>query len=138
MSEPQLLLFYHPESNASKKLMAIIPKDMKNLKLLNIDEISNLPNSITSVPTLVKDNKEFLTGKQVFDYFNKSDELECLNLGKGLNAYSNIDDTLSIDNNNSFSSIDAPGIEIGVPKWEEKDDKENSDIDKLQKQRENI
>ena len=139
MSERQLLLFFHKESEACKKLMNIIPKDVKNLKLLDIAEIANVPNSITTVPALVQDGKSLLTGKQVFDYFNKSDELDCIDLScKRSNIYSNLDDTSISDNNSLFSSIDAPGIETGVPAWEEKDNKETLDMDQLQQQRANI
>lgn len=140
MSE-SLILFFHPNSEPCKKLSQIIPKD-KEIKLINIDEVQNIPPSIKSIPALVIDNKEVLTGKKVFDYFNKSDEMEYLNFG-GKNSgstFSSIDDNEinGVESNTLFSSIDADSISAGVPKWEETENKETIDIDKLQAERDTM
>ena len=140
MSNSTLLLFYHSMSPACEKLLNIIPKDYKNIKLLNIEEIPNLPPSITSIPCLVKeDGTTILLGKDVFDYFNKSDELEFINLsGKHSNAqFSNIDNDNLNNNSVLFSSIDAPSISEGIPEWNEENN-DSLDIEKMQTERNNF
>lgn len=140
-----LILFFHEQSKACQKLKEFIPKD-KKIQIVDVSRVNNIPSSIKSIPTLVINNKEILSGKKVFDYFNKSDEIEYLNFsGKnsGKNsgfAFSSIDDKEvgSIESNTMFSSIDMPSISDGVPKWEDNDTKEALDIDKLQAERDSM
>ena len=107
-----------------------------------MSRVNNIPLSIKSIPTLVINNKEILSGKKVFDYFNKSDEIEYLNFsGKNSGfAFSSIDDKYvqSIESNTMFSSIDMPSISDGVPQWEDSNTKEALDIDKLQAERDSM
>lgn len=141
--EKSLILFFHPESEACKKLKQFIPND-KNIQIVNISQVTNIPQAITSIPALVIDNSQILIGKKVFDYFNKSDEIEYLNLsGKNSGfSFSPLDD----DNSNThlstslFSSIDMPSISDGIPKWEdnENDASKTLDIDKLQAERDTM
>ena len=136
-----LILFFHEQSKACQKLKEFIPKD-KKIQIVDVSRVNNIPSSIKSIPTLVINNKEILSGKKVFDYFNKSDEIEYLNFsGKNSGfAFSSIDDNDvgSIESNTMFSSIDTPSISDGVPKWEDSDTKETLDIDKLQAERDSI
>ena len=136
-----LILFFHEQSKACQKLKEFIPKD-KKIQIVDISRVNNIPSSIKSIPTLVINNKEILSGKKVFDYFNKSDEIEYLNFsGKNLGfAFSSIDDNEigNIQSNTIFSSIDMPSISDGVPKWDENDTKETLDIDKLQAERDSM
>ena len=119
----------------------ILPKD-KNIQVVDVSKIHNIPSSIKSIPTLVINNKDILSGKKVFDYFNKSDEIEYLNFSNVKNSgfgFSSIDDNLnSIESNTSFSSIDMPSISDGIPKWEDNDSKNTIDIDKLQAERDSM
>lgn len=136
-----LILFFHEQSKACQKLKQFIPKD-KKIQIVDVSRVNNIPSSIKSIPTLVVNNKEILSGKKVFDYFNKSDEIEYLNFsGKNSGfAFSSIDDndSGSIESNTMFSSIDMPSISDGVPKWEDSDTKEGLDIDKLQAERDSM
>lgn len=136
-----LILFFHEQSKACQKLKEFIPKD-KKIQIVDISKVNNIPSSIKSIPTLVINNKEILSGKKVFDYFNKSDEIEYLNFsGKNVGfAFSSIDDKeiTNVESNAIFSSIDMPSISDGVPKWEENDNKESLDIDKLQAERDSM
>ena len=136
-----LILFFHEQSQACQKLKEIIPKD-KKIQIVDVSRVNNIPSSIKSIPTLVINNKEILSGKKVFDYFNKSDEIEYLNFS-GKNSgftFSSIDDKEvgSIESNTMFSSIDMPSISDGVPKWDDSDTKEALDIDKLQAERDSM
>lgn len=135
-----LILFFHEQSKACQKLKEFIPKD-KKIQFIDISRVNNIPSSIKSVPTLVINNKETLSGKQVFDYFNKTDEIEFLNFSKKNSgfAFSSLDNNgENIDSNSIFSSIDMPSISDGVPKWEDNDAKESLDIDKLQAERDSM
>jgi hypothetical protein len=135
-----LILFFHEQSKACQKLKEFIPKD-KKIQFIDISRVNNIPPSIKSVPTLVINNKETLSGKQVFDYFNKTDEIEFLNFSKKNSgfAFSSLDNNVeNIDSNSIFSSIDMPSISDGVPKWEDNDSKESLDIDKLQAERDSM
>lgn len=135
-----LILFFHEQSKACQKLKEFIPKD-KKIQFIDISRVNNIPPSIKSVPTLVINNKETLSGKQVFDYFNKTDEIEFLNLSKKNSgfAFSSLDNNgENIDSNSIFSYIDMPSISDGVPKWEDNDSKESLDIDKLQAERDSM
>ena len=136
-----LILFYHEQSKACQKLKEFIPQD-KKIQVVDISRVNNIPSSIKSVPTLVINNKEILSGKKVFDYFNKSDEMEYLNFsGKNSGfAFSSINDNdkETIESNTMFSSINMPSISDGVPQWEENDTKESLDIDKLQVERDKM
>jgi len=136
-----LILFFHEQSKACQKLKEFIPKD-KKIQIVDVSRVNNIPSSIKSIPTLVINNKEILSGKKVFDYFNKSDEIEYLNFsGKNSGfAFSSIDDNDvgNIESNTMFSSVDMPSISDGVPKWEDNDTKESLDIDKLQAERDTM
>ena len=136
-----LILFFHEQSKACQKLKEFIPKDAK-IQIVDVSRVTNIPSSIKSIPTLVRNNKEILSGKKVFDYFNKSDEIEYLNFfGKNSGfAFSSIDDNEvgNIESNTMFSSIDTPSISEGIPKWDENDTKESLDIDKLQAERDTM
>lgn len=136
-----LILFYHEQSTACQKLKEFIPKD-KKIQLVDISRVSNIPPSIKSVPSLVINQKEILSGKKVFDYFNKSDDMEYLNFS-GKNSgfgFSSIDDsnTGTMESNSMFSSIDMPSISEGLPKWEEEQSNSPLDLDKLQVERETM
>ena len=114
----------------------------KKIQIVDVSRVNNIPSSIKSIPTLVINNKEILSGKKVFDYFNKSDEIEYLNFsgknsGFGFSSI-NDNDVGSIESNTMFSSIDMPSISDGIPKWEENDTKEALDIDKLQAERDSM
>ena len=105
---------------------------------------AHLPKLIEQkdVEVIAVANRSILSGKKVFDYFNKSDEIEYLNFSNGKNSgfgFSSIDDNLnSVESNASFSSIDMPSISDGIPNWEENDSKSAIDIDKLQADRDNM
>jgi len=126
-NEPVVHLFFHPESKACIKLRDIVSESSKNknIKYININNLQVIPDGIKSVPTLVIDNKKILSGKDVFDYFSKEEEYEFVGFqGKSNNnissLYSSIDDS---DNGNIdgtlYSSLDSPGINDGVPTYEE-------------------
>ena len=136
-----LILFFHEQSKACQKLKEFIPKD-KKIQIVDVSRVNNIPSSITSIPALVINNKDVLLGKKVFDYFNKSDEIEYLNFsGKNSSfGFSSIDDKEvgSIESNTMFSSLDMPSISEGVPKWEENESKEGLDLDKLQAERDSM
>ena len=136
-----LILFFHEQSKACQKLKEFIPKE-KKIQFVDVAKINNIPSTIKSIPSLVINNKEILSGKKVFDYFNKSDEIEYLNFsGKNSGfAFASINDKdlNNIESNNMFSSIDMPSISDGVPKWEENDSKVSLDIDKLQAERDTM
>lgn len=133
-----LILFFHEGSKACQKLKEFIPKD-KKIQIVDVSKVRNIPSSIKSLPSLVINNKDVLSGKKVFDYFNKSEEIEYLNF-KGKNSgfnFSGLNDD-NIESNNLFSSLDMPSMSEGVPKWNEDDTKETIDIDKLQNERETM
>ena len=134
-----LLLFYHDQSPACTKLKEILTKNPpeKTIKYVNIAQIDNIPSNITSIPALVVNDKDVLLGKKVFDYFQKSDEMEYINFsGKnsGFGAsFSSLDDG-DVESGSLFSSIDAPCISKGIPEYN--DSKEGGlDLDKLQAER---
>lgn len=139
--EDKLILFFHDQSKACQKLKEILPKD-KSIQFVDISKVNNLPVSIKSIPTLVINNKDILSGKKVFDYFNKSDDIEYMNFSNGKNmgfSFSSIDDSqTNIESNSTFSSIDMPSISDGIPKWEETDSKNMVDIDQLQAERDSM
>lgn len=136
-----LILFFHEESSACQKLKDFLPKD-KNIQLVDISKVNNIPAAIKSVPSLIVNNKEVLSGKKVFDYFKKDDEMEYLNIyGKNTNfGFATISDSENAgptDSNGMFSSIDMPSMSEGIPTWDENNEnnKETLDIDRLQAQR---
>jgi hypothetical protein len=136
-----LILFFHENSQACQKLKEHIPKD-KKIQFVDISKVNNIPSSIKSIPTLVINNKDILSGKKVFDYFNKSDEIEYLNFsGKNSSfAFSSIgnNDSENIESNNMFSALDMPSMSEGIPKWDDDESKETLDIDKLQAERDKM
>ena len=137
--EDTLILFYHKDSNACKKLFEIIPKDTK-VQYVDINNVNNIPASIKSLPSLVINNKEVLSGKKVFDYFTKSDEMEYIGFSSknsGFSSFSDINDNgENVESSSLFSSINMPGMDAGVPKWDETNDsKETIDMDKIQSER---
>ena len=139
--EKSLILFYHENSQACQKLKQFLPKD-KNIQMVNVSQVPNIPPVITSVPALIIDNSEVLLGKKVFDYFNKSDEMEYLNFS-GKNSlstfgFSTLDEDNNIESGSIFSSIDAPDMSQGIPEWVDTDDKKGLDLDRLQNEREEM
>ena len=138
-SKDVLILFYHKESNACNKLFQIIPKD-KKIQYVDINTINNIPPSIKSIPSLVINNTEILSGKKVFDYFSKTDEMEYIGFSSKNNGFSSFsdlnDNSNNVESNSLFSSIDMPSISDGIPKWDENNDsKQTIDMDKLQAER---
>lgn len=137
-----LILFYHEESKPCQKLKEFLPKD-KKIQMVDISKVQNIPASIKSVPTLVVNNKDILSGKKVFEFFNKKDEIEYLTLS-GKNSgftFSSIDDNDSSITDNStslYSSLDMPSMSDGVPKWEDDNVDKGIDIDKLQSERDTM
>ena len=134
-----LILFYHPESNPCKKLMDIIPKD-KKINYINVMQVRELPNEITNIPSMVVNQKKILTGKDVFDYFQKNDDYMYVSLSNSkLNGLENLYSTIDDDNNNVqssniFSSINGPSITDGLVEY--KEEKNNIlDIERLQAER---
>tara|TARA_Y100000816_G_C25693399_1_gene366697 strand:+ start:26 stop:487 length:462 start_codon:yes stop_codon:yes gene_type:complete len=137
-----LILFYHPQSKACEKLKGVL-KELsqelqKKMQFVNIDELQNIPPSITNIPALVINNKDVLLGKAVFDYFNKKDEMEFISFGNkhsGLIANGSFLDSDNIESNSMFSSIDAPSISEGVPEFNDNDEGKSFDLNKLQEAR---
>lgn len=137
--EKSLILFFHESSPACQKLKQILPSD-KNIQIVNVSQIANIPQQITSIPALIVDNKEVLLGKKVFDYFNKTDEMEYLNFsGKGSGSsfgFSMLGDEDNVESGSMFSSIGAEDMSKGVPEWnDEEGNKKDLDIDRLQNER---
>jgi hypothetical protein len=135
----KIILFYHNDSKACQKLFEIIPKN-SNVNYVNIQNLQNIPSQITSIPTLIINNNEILSGKKVFNYFSKKDEMEYLSFNsKGnLFSFSSLDDD-NIESNEMFSSLDAPDISQGVPEWkDDNSEKQTIDIDKLQAERDTM
>ena len=137
--EKTLILFFHESSPACQKLKQFLPKD-KNIQLVNVAQVSNIPQQITSIPALIIDNSEVLLGKKVFDYFNKTDEMEYLNFsGKGSGSsfgFSMLGDEDNVESGGLFSSIDAPDMSKGIPEWNDDNNEKNTlDLDKLQSER---
>ena len=132
------VLFFHEESPACQKLKQHIPKDTK-INYVNVAQVSNIPQSITSIPALIINNKDILLGKKVFDYFNKSDDMEylCLTNKTSPCIFSTIESDDNPDDSSSmFSSINEKSMNEGVPEWNEESSKNNSlDLDKLQSER---
>jgi hypothetical protein len=142
MNQPEksLILFYHENSQACQKLKQFIPKD-KKIQIVDVSQVSNLPQAITSIPALVIDNSEVLLGKKVFDYFNKTDEMEYLNFsGKNSGStfgFSMLDDDNNVESGGMFSSIDAPDMSKGIPEWNDDDNNKGTlDLDRFQNERE--
>lgn len=144
--EDNLILFFHEQSPACQKLKQFLPKD-KKIQIVNVAQTPNVPREITSIPALVVNNKEVLLGKKVFDYFNKSDEMEYFNFsGKGGSSafgFSTLDDNGELGGNDMsggmFSSIDATPMNEGVPEWnDESDGKAAIDLDRIQIERDSM
>lgn len=128
-----LVLFYHEQSIACQKLKEYIPKDIKNLNLVDISKTYNIPTEITSIPALLINNKDLLIGKGVFDFFNKKDDIDFLNLcskNSGC-SFSTIDDNDNISSNGLYSTIDMPSISNGVPQWNDEKQDKLIDIDRF-------
>jgi hypothetical protein len=65
------IIFYSEQCNFSKKLLDYINKNnlVHLFKLINIDNIKNIPTNIDSVPTIVDTNlNQYLKSKKVFEY----------------------------------------------------------------------
>ena len=136
------VLFFHEQSAACQKLKGKIPSD-KNIQIVDVSKVQTLPQQITAIPALVINNKDILIGKQVFDYFNKSDEMEFINFGsKGssfISNYSNLDENDNSMNGSFGSLIDAPDMSSGIPEWNEDNDPGKTlDMDKLMLEREKL
>ena len=137
--EKSLILFFHETSPACQKLKQILPSD-KKIQMVNVEQVANIPQQITSIPALVIGNTEVLLGKKVFDYFNKTDEMEYLNFsGKGLSSsfgFSMLGEEDNVESGSMFSSIGDEDMSKGVPEWnDEEGHKKDLDIDRLQNER---
>lgn len=130
----EILLFFHPNSQACIKLRDVVSKSKKNndnIKYINISEIQTIPSNITSIPALIVNNNKVLQGKQVFDFFNKDDEeIEFFGFSSKLGGstlasfYSSIeDDDENTIQNNKFSNLDSPNMNDGIPEYIDGDDK---------------
>ena len=134
MTENNVLLFFHPASNACNKLREVVSKSQKNknIKYINVSDLNNIPSGIKSLPALLINNKEILLGKDVFNYFYEEEEIGFLGFNnKGSNNISNLYSPIDDDNivsGTTFSTLDAPAINDGIPTYEESDAK----IDKLE------
>lgn len=65
------IIFYSEQCNFSKKLLDYINKNnlIHQFKLINIDNIKNIPSNIDSVPTIIDtDLNQYLKSKKVFEY----------------------------------------------------------------------
>lgn len=135
-----LILFFHPDSTPCKKLMNIIPKD-KKIDYINVMQVRELPSEITNIPSLIVNQKKILSGKDVFDYFQKNDDYMYVSLSNsklsGLeNLYSTIDDNNNnnVESSSIFSSINGPSITDGLAEY--KEEKNNTlDLERLQTER---
>ena len=140
MNQPEksLILFFHKDSKACQKLKKILPTD-KKIQIVDVTQVSNLPQQITSIPALLIDNSEVFLGKKVFDYFNKTDEMEYLNFsGKNSGSsfgFSSIGDDDNVESSGLFSIIDAEDMSKGVPEWNDDNQKSDLDLDRLQNER---
>jgi hypothetical protein len=134
-----LILFYHPESNPCKKLMDIIPKD-KKISYINVVQVRELPNEITNIPSMIVNQKKILSGKDVFNYFQKNDDYMYVSLSNskmsGLqNLYSTIDDdNNNVESSSIFSSINGPSITDGLVEYKEEKNT-TLDLERLQAER---
>jgi len=130
-----LILFFHENSKACQKLKAYLPKD-KPLQIVNVEQLQTIPSSISSIPSLVINNNKILKGKEVFDYFTKSDEMDYIDLSTKNSGFSfSLLDNDSIEPNSMYSSINDMEYS-GIPTWNEEDENNNRmDIDKFQIQR---
>ena len=127
-----IILFHHPKSQACQKLFKLIPKDTK-IKYINIETLQSIPSSVKSVPCLIVDGNNSYLGKDVFNYFSSSNEIEYINLcGKNGSkcTFSIIGDD-SIESNGNYSSINEISMSQGIPQYEEKKQDQTMDIDKL-------
>lgn len=134
-----LILFFHPDSDPCKKLMDIIPKD-KKINYINVMQVRELPNEITNIPSMIVNQKKILSGKDVFDYFQKNDDYMYISLSNSkLSGLENLYSTIDDDNNNIksssiFSSINGPSITDGLLEY--KEEKDNTlDLERLQAER---
>ena len=135
-NDNSVLIFVHPDSAACDKLIKIIPKDIK-VELINISTISSIPAEITSIPCVVIKGKDLYFGKKAFDYFNKKDEFDYVNLcGKNGKCSFTLLDNDEDDNlsNGLFSDINENSMSDGVPKYDEQNTS-NMDLDKYEKNR---
>lgn len=133
-NQDTIILFYHENSKACQKLKAHLPKD-KQIQIINIDQLATIPPSITSIPSLVINNNKILKGKEVFDYFTKTDEMDYIDLsGKNSGCSFSLLDNDKIESNSGYSSIDSMEYS-GVPTWNENDESSNMDLDKYQLRR---
>ena len=134
-----LILFYHEDSNACKKLMPLIPND-KKIQYVNVGKTNNIPKNITSIPALLINNEKLLVAKKVFDYFNEKDEIEFYDFNNNNSfGFSSIDDNDTSDfSNDKFSSLEYPSISKGLPEYKDIDDKSTIDIESLQSDRDKL
>ena len=133
--ETSLLLFFHNDSLPCNKLMKLIPKG-KKIQYVDIEQIDNLPQEVTSVPCLVLNGKDILLGKKAFDYFNEVDDIGFIDFAckNSLTSFSSIDNPDNIESGNGFSSIDDKGMQHGIPEYSE-EEQSNIDLDKLTQER---
>ena len=133
-----MILFFHPDSPACKKILPLLPKD-KHIEKVNVAQLATIPPSITTIPTLVINNSRLLKGKELFNFLNSSDEMEYIDLSfKNSNiTYSSLSDSDTIESNSSFTGINNMEYN-GVPSWSETDNEKSIDIDQYQKHRDEV
>ena len=129
-----MIVFYHPNSEACNKFKNIIPKDTQ-VKFINIQTLQNIPSGVKSVPCLIVDDKNVYTGKDAFNYFSSKNELECISLCSKNSkcSFSTLTDD-SVESNCEFSCIDQDSMSKGIPKYEEKSNNQMN-LDEFAKQR---
>ena len=107
--------------------------------MINIARLSSIPSSITSIPTLVINNNKILKGKELFNFFSSSDEMEYINFSCKNNGvcFSSLNDNDNIESNESYTGINSMEY-CGVPTWTEDNNNNTTDIDTLQAEREKL
>ena len=116
-----IILVYHPSCQACRRLIEKIPDSCKDIQLLNIMTLPEIPAQITKVPCLVIDKSQFITGKEAFD--------KCEQIISGPSCYNVYGGSSGgfLDNNQNFSSNNFTSFGEGcgshgfenVPKFEE-------------------
>ena len=133
-----MILFFHPDSPACKKIIPLLPKD-KHIEKVNVAQLATIPPSIVSIPSLVINNSKILKGKELFNFLNSSDDMEYIDLpfkSSGI-TYSSLSDSDTVESTHSFTGINNMEYN-GVPSWSETDNEKSIDIDQYQKHRDEV
>jgi len=134
-----LILFYHDQSPACIKLKELLTKNPpeKTIKYVNISSIQEIPKAIISIPALIVNDKDLILGKKVFDYFQKSDDMEYIQFSSKnsgiISSFSSLEDD-NVESGSMFSTLDAPCISKGVPEYNEENESK-LDLDKFTSER---